>query len=128
MKGMCPLKTALKMGASQISYFEACLYFGPDYAILRRRASHIPGIGLPVCQQGQSERIFPIFVFTSCFSCLLPDFPSVSRFFFTLCPNFLGGNSECCQKLRGLGVLCPLCSLVATREHVMSLAHHILKL
>ena len=63
MKAMCPLKRALKMGASQISYFEACLYWimlfcGGVPAIPR-------AIGLPVCQQGQSERIFPIFVFTS---------------------------------------------------------------
>ena len=30
MKAMCSLKSALKMGAHQISYFAACLYFGPD--------------------------------------------------------------------------------------------------
>ena len=69
-------------------------------------------IGLPVCQQWQSERIFPIFVFTSWFLCLLPDFPSVSRFFFTLCPNFFffgGGQFLMLSETQGpRGTLPPL--------------------
>ena len=97
MKAMCPLKRALKMGASQISYFEACLYFGPDYAILRRRASHTLG-HRPTClvskgKVKESSRFL-------CLLTLLPDFcvcflifPPFPDFFFHSVSQFLGGNS-----------------------------------
>ena len=89
-KAMCHLKRALKMGASQISYFEACLYFGLDYAILRKRASHTPG-HRPTCLSARAKWknlpdfcvYFLIFVFASWFSLRFP-------IFFTLCPNFWG--------------------------------------
>ena len=79
------------MGASQISYFEACLYFGPDYAILLRRASHTHR---PTCLPARAKWknlpdfcvYFLIFVFASWFSLRFP-------IFFHSVSQFLGGNS-----------------------------------